>query len=45
MLRNFFAGRFVLVPMFALAGLLILSFVGVAGVMAQAPMVDVTPAL
>jgi imidazolonepropionase-like amidohydrolase len=41
MLRNFFAGRFVWVRMFALAGL---SFVGVAGVMAQAPMVDVTPA-
>src|SRR5258708_13985536 len=41
MLKDFFAGRSVEIRM--AAGFLILGFVGVTGVLAQAPMVDITP--
>jgi imidazolonepropionase-like amidohydrolase len=42
MLKDFFAGRFAEIRM--VAGFLVFGFAGVAGVLAQAPMVDITPA-
>jgi hypothetical protein len=42
MLKDFIAGRFAEIRMFS--GFLIFGFAGVAGVLAQAPMVDITPA-
>src|SRR5260370_42659039 len=42
MLRDFFAGRSAGIRVFA--GFLIFVFAGVAGVLAQAPMVDIPPA-
>jgi len=44
MLRNLFLGRSASVRRLVIAGSLISGLVGVAGVMAQAPMVDITPA-
>jgi imidazolonepropionase-like amidohydrolase len=43
MLRNLFAGRFSSVRTLTVAGSLIFGSAGVVGVLAQAPMVDVTP--
>jgi len=43
MLRNLFAGRFGSVRTLTVAGSLIFGSAGVAGVLAQAPMVDITP--
>ena len=41
MLRDFFSGRFAAIRM--VGGFLVFGFAGVAGVLAQAPMVDTTP--
>jgi imidazolonepropionase-like amidohydrolase len=43
MLKNLFVDRFAAIRRFAAAGSLVLGFWGVAGVLAQAPMVDITP--